>query len=119
MKVKLFERSKTMTLARFADENNLVLEIHERNSEDLGERWTPKSRYFTQFEHCDVKEGNVLCGIYGNGSSQDEAMLDYAKQISGKTLVVFDLEIGRREIYCPILSTKIISEDKIVVDIVK
>ena len=48
------------------------------------------------FENGYIKDGNFLIGSCGRGKTFGEAVEDYCRQISGKTLV-FDYPGGRRE----------------------
>lgn len=48
------------------------------------------------YAHSDVKDGYFLIGVCGRGDTLDEAVADYAKQISGKTLV-FNSDIADKE----------------------
>ena len=48
------------------------------------------------FEYGYIKEGIVLIGSCGRGKTFGEAVVDYCRQISGKTLV-FDYPGGKRE----------------------
>lgn len=48
------------------------------------------------FEYGYIKEGDVLIGSCGRGKTFGEAVIDYCRQISGKTLV-FDCPNGKRE----------------------
>ena len=113
MKIVIYEKERK-TLASFADEYGLTMEIHERTPSDLGAQWNQNSRYYAHFEACDVKDGVVLCGTYGNGSSPDEAMADYAEQISGQLLVfnAWTNKLARREIVAPFLTHSTNEADK-------
>ena len=91
-------------LSEFADKHGLVMEIHERRPHDMGSRWSEDSRYFAHFKDCEVKDGSVLCGAFGNGSSPEAAMLEYTSDISEKLLVVGAGTSLRREIRAPILT---------------
>lgn len=48
------------------------------------------------FRYGYIKDGDVLIGSCGRGKTFGEAVEDYCRQISGKTLV-FDYPEGRRE----------------------
>ena len=48
------------------------------------------------FENCYIKDGGFLIGNFGRGKTFGEAVDDYCRQISGKTLI-FDYPNGKRE----------------------
>ncbi len=79
----------------FEKENNLTLIVNER----------PKHfnlpTYYAFFENSEVLEGRFLCGKYGNGETIDEAILNYAKEIEGKKLIMNAYTGHRKEITCP------------------
>jgi hypothetical protein len=104
MQIEMHEKERG-TLAEFAEKHGLVMEIHERTPQDMGRRWTESSRYYACFKSCDVKDGSILSGTFGNGSTPDAAMAEYAQEISEKRLVIDATSKGtRREIYAPILT---------------
>jgi hypothetical protein len=47
----------------------------------------PESVFYASLEHVEVKDGCILKGTYGNGSTPEEAMRDYYKRVVGKQLV--------------------------------
>ena len=83
MKIKI-DRLPRMTLEEFADKNDLTIVVKERPS---GYRWT--SKFYAMFEGpWYVKEGEYFVkGSFGNGDTPEEAIADYAKEISEQTLV--------------------------------
>lgn len=92
-----------MSLEAFADKHELIMEIGERTRTDLHASIKfETNRFYAGFKDTEVKDSNVLCGKHGNGATEDEAMRDYAQEISGKLLVVcaWDKEL-RREIWTP------------------
>lgn len=68
-----------ISLDEFADEHNLTLEINER---DLSIK---APRFYTQFKYTEVDSGNV---VYGDGNTEDEAIEDYCKKISGQIIII-------------------------------
>lgn len=48
-----------------------------------------------QYHNCDVKDGLMLHGAFGQGRTFEKACEDYYKQISGKTLI-FDAGTNSR-----------------------
>lgn len=99
MKMKFELQPWPVTLDHFAKLNDLTMRVVER--EDWQIR-TGNSRYYAEFEGAEVKILNMLCGIYGNGDSFDEAIKDYIERILGDLLVInaADKE-KRREIRVP------------------
>ena len=61
------------------------------------------NRWTARFEHAEVKEGAGLTSEYGNATSPEGAIADYARRISGK-LLVFNAfnKADRREISAPV-----------------
>lgn len=57
---------------------------------------TNKKDVCVALERCDVKDGMVLVGVFGEGLTFEEACEDYLRQISGKTLV-FDAYTDKRK----------------------
>jgi len=90
------------SLQEFAKVNDLVLEVNEREPEFLAGRKLP--RYYVEFQRCEIKDDYILTSATGNGDTIEEALADYAKQISRKQLVfnAYDQDT-RRVIYAPSL----------------
>lgn len=55
-----------------------------------------EDNYYVEYEDSDIKDGDELCGDPGRGHTVESAAKDYAKKISGKTLV-FNAETSYRE----------------------
>ena len=92
---KIIHRAKRMTIGEFADCHGLVMELWNRSAHSGLPRWTAR------FHNTDTKEhrgSGVLTCTYGNGDTQDEAIADYARQITGKLLIV-NPGCDRREIW--------------------
>lgn len=88
-------RINTKEILDFEKELNVELEVNER---------PPSSglyRYYVSFNNTEVSEGSMLIGSFGNGSTIDEALQDYCKEIETKTIVLFARSDKRREILCP------------------
>lgn len=89
-----------MTIEEFAERENLEMEVRERP--------LPKGdpmRYHASFWHTAVMDRCFLVGEYGNGSTPEEAIQNYAKKISLKR-VAFGalgsyLGLERRDINVP------------------
>jgi hypothetical protein len=88
-----------MTIEEFAENNNLIMEIHERNDPKL-----PK--HYAHFKLSDIKEGSCLIGKFGDGETEQEAIRNYAKEISGQLLVIGAFSNNRRNIQVPRLIEK-------------
>lgn len=86
------------TIEAFAEKHGLVMEVHERSPEP-----GPK-RFYAHFRYTDVFEDTYLIGAYGNGASEEEAILAYAHKISGRALMVNAHESSQREIIVPVLN---------------
>lgn len=94
---------KRSTIEAFANEHDLTMEIVERDpiSWELG-------RYYAHFKGCEVKDDRFLASVSGNGSTMNEAITEYTKRISGKTLVFGAYTQNRVEIDCPYLDVAFI-----------
>lgn len=100
MEIKIFEIERK-TIEGFADSYNLVMEVRERHlrpSSPAGLK-----RYYARFEKSEIKEGCILSSTCGNGDTYEEAINNYAKEISGNLLVINATGTLRREIKVPIL----------------
>jgi hypothetical protein len=78
-------------LEEFAREHSLRLAVEKHSPE----RWT------VRFERCEVKQGKMLAGLYGDASSEAEARADYQAKIAGRLLVVDAHKPTRREVRAP------------------
>lgn len=85
-----------MMIERFANEHGLVMEIRERPRPE-----NDPARFYAFFKHSEIKGDGVLIGEYGNGRTEEEAIRNYAKAISLKTLVLDSYTPERREIEVP------------------
>ena len=68
-----------ITLQYFCDLINADLEIRRYSNQ--------KERWVAQFDRCEVKDGCMLCGTYGEGRTPEEAINNYLDKIKGKVLV--------------------------------
>jgi len=68
-----------MTIFEYADVANLNIEIIRYHNQD--------GRYRAAFEDCDLKDGNFLQSVSGNGKSANDALEDYINRIMGKTII--------------------------------
>lgn len=80
---QLIEKFNIISRALTVDEFNYPqLEIKMRMNWDK-----PESVFYTEFGYVEVKRGGILESTYGNGSTPEEAIRDYYKQIVGQRLV--------------------------------
>lgn len=84
------------TIEEFADKHDLEMEMHERKRE-VGD----PTRYYCRFERAELSEGTMLRGAFGNGATEEEAIADYAKEISLGRLVINAYTRERKEIDVP------------------
>lgn len=87
------------TLAEFADAHGLEMEVHERGPAFVN----PLCRqFYAFFRSVAVEWRGVRCYEFGNGDSPAAAMMDYARIIEGKALVVDPDDPGKhRKIRAP------------------
>lgn len=88
------------TIEEFAEREGLVMEIRERSDQ------ASPTRFYARFDKSEMLEGHFLVGNYGNGSTPEEAIANYASEISGRCLVIGAYTPERREIIVPILEPK-------------
>jgi hypothetical protein len=88
-----------MTLAEFARREGFVMEIHERSTAE-----DAPNRFYAHFKGVEEMDGGVLIGAYGNGSTPNGAMWNYAQRISGKAVVKGAQTTTRREDMVPVLT---------------
>lgn len=88
-----------MTLQEFADKHDLTMVITERNP--IMHHNLPS--YYCRFQNCEIKENSTLSSVAGNGSTEADALADYAAKISGRYLVFNAYQDSRKEVQCPIL----------------
>jgi hypothetical protein len=84
----------SMTLSEFADKNNLKMSVTVTN---VG--------YHAGFDLIEVKESaGVLASVFGSGETLQEALKDYAKKITHKTLTYNAFSAEKRfDIMTPVL----------------
>jgi len=59
-------------------------------------------RWVAQIQNCEVKEGAILSGSYGNGKTPTEAIKDYIRQIRNKDIVLNAMSEFRKEYRVPL-----------------
>jgi len=80
-----------MTIEEFAEKHDLVMEVVRRKG----------GNYYAHFQRAEVKDGSILIGTSGEGLTEDEAISNYATEISDKLLVIGAYTKERREIWAP------------------
>ena len=94
MKIERENRAER-NIQQFADEHQLTMRVTEYAS-------PPRTwRFAASFKGVEVMEPCVLVGVYGDGNTENEAIADYAKRISGKRLAENAMSPERREFYAP------------------
>jgi hypothetical protein len=92
---RLLER---MTIEEFAEREGLIMEVVERP------RNIPYNfPFYANFDHAEIQQGGFLIGAYGNGNTPEEAIENYARQISGLILIFNAYRDDRKEIRIPVL----------------
>ncbi len=95
---------ETSTLEEFADKYRLDIRVTERPKKFVSK---DTFRYYASFidrntnYSIDEVGASVLIGTYGNGNSEEEAIENYAKQISEKII-----RIGKENIPVPRIIAK-------------
>ena len=98
-KIEGYHPNDVVTLEEFCDRYKLVMEVHERSSPRL-------PRFYATIRGAEFKEReHFLTGLFGDGDTPQEAIDDYAKEISGKVMVLDAMFSSRREIQVPTLLT--------------
>lgn len=88
-----------MDIQEYADVINANLKITRYHNQ--------RGRWSAKFEFCEVKDGVMLVGEYGNGKNPTQAIDDYLKRILGKTIVFNAMADSRREFNVPATLTGI------------
>ena len=106
MIINLVPEAKEIT--EYEKEINVELIVNERPYYiDQGQ-----FRYYVSFQHSDIVVGKFLQGKHGNGHTIDEALKDYAEEISEEILVLAN-DNGKEEkrISVPVLKhTKLLNK---------
>ncbi len=83
----------TGTIEGFAETHDLVMMITERPVDMIS-----SMRYCARFVGCEVIKGSCLHGMTGNGSTPEEAVACYARQISMARLALGAYRHNRHDI---------------------
>jgi len=70
--------SKPMTIEKFADKYNLIMEVHQR----------APLNFYAHFKDVQIVEEFILVGAFGDGKTEKSAIASYAARISGKVITV-------------------------------
>jgi hypothetical protein len=88
---------KTEKLSAFAKKHNLTMVVTERPN-----RGMERDKFYAMFKGIEVLKGTkILCGEFGNGYTETQAIREYAAAISGKTLIYDSMGKDRRQIEAP------------------
>ena len=90
-----------VTLEEFAERHNLKMIVKERSHIES------PTRFYAYFDGAEFKDKSFLISMYGNGSNEQEAIYNYAREISGKLMVIGAYTDNRKEILVPIIKEKI------------
>ncbi len=82
-----------MKYTEYADAIDKQIDITYYSNQDC--------RFSAQFHNCEVKEGAILGGVYGNGKTPIEAIKDYFGLIKGKRIVFSAYGKDRQEFTVP------------------
>lgn len=69
------------TIEEFADTHGLTMVVVERRNPSV-----PNHRYYAAFQDYGIRVPGGVCYTYGNGATPEEAIAEYAREISGQRL---------------------------------
>lgn len=102
MKFNLIETKEILDLE---NEIGFELVVNERPKSDT------VSKYYVSFEGGEVMEGGCLIGSHGNGSTIDEAIKDYCRQVETKRMAFGAYTDNRKEVVLPkLVHTKLLGK---------
>lgn len=84
-----------MTIEDFADKHNLTMSVHERS------KIFNLPKFYAHFKDIEISKGMMLYSISGDGSTPEEAIVNYTSQISEQRLVTNAMRSSRKEILAP------------------
>ena len=94
MDIVAFRYARAQSLQDFADEHGLVMQIGDR-----GQRRSLGPRFTAEFRGVEVKEGNILKSVCGEGNSPASAIADYADKLSRCYLVFSAYSEAERRLF--------------------
>ncbi len=77
-----------VSIEQFAEKNDLVMVVDERGINIRTASQYQFFRFYASFKCVEVKSGGILFGEHGDGDTEEEAIYDYARRISGELIVV-------------------------------
>lgn len=92
------ELTPEMSIEQFADANDLEMVIHERSKKYCSSN---EMRFYARFDKAEIGGDGMLRGAYGNGSTPEKAIEEYAQVISEEFLIISANQSDRREIRVP------------------
>ncbi len=106
MEINLIE---TKEILDFENEIGYKLEVNERRINSISK--SKLHRFHVSFKEGEVMKDGCLISSYGNGNTIDEALIDYATQVSCERVVFGAYTKNRREISFPkLIHTKILNQ---------
>jgi len=96
-------RLDRMTLEEFQSKHKLKMTVRERSPTDMGSRWKPEHRFYASFDNCSVIENGCIYGSSGDGTTEQEAIRNYGKNISEKILRINSLINIGKDFKAPII----------------
>ena len=75
-------RVDVVELEDFADKHGLKMVVRERMQQPH-----PNAKFYACFENVEIKDGIILRSPHGNGATVEEAIKEYATEISKRHLV--------------------------------
>ena len=91
---------KEMTIEKFAELHDLTMVINERPYS------VPTMRFYAEFKNTELMLGHGLRGASGDGATPEEAVAEYAQNISLRKIAVNAFKTYRKNIDVPRLVTK-------------
>lgn len=91
---------KEMTIEKFAELHDLTMEINERPDTTIN------MRFYAEFKYTELIIGNGLRSAFGNGKTIEEAIQEYAENISLRKIAVYAYKTYRKNIDVPRLVAK-------------
>lgn len=87
MKIERISSKPRITIERFAEEHDLVMQVQEPRSSAGSPGLNGQFR--ACFKGVEIAEDGMLCGVSACGPTEADAINAYANQISGKTIRLY------------------------------
>lgn len=97
----IYDIKEPITFEEFLNKHDITITIKERPlfiTERLGHK---PERYYASPGRVEVSEPGVLVGVYGNGSTPEEAIKDLARRWRGQLLIKNGWNEDREEFFAP------------------